>query len=66
MPSALDHLLRQMMAKRPGERPATAARVANKLEAIAMPEWDRCSVESWWARFAGAAGGHDDAGVPTR
>lgn len=49
IPAAMDDLVLACLAKRPGDRPATAADVARRLEAIYGPDaWDQERAQAWW------------------
>jgi serine/threonine-protein kinase len=58
VPHALDEVILRCLAKRPGDRPATADALAAELQAV-RPDvpWTPNDAAQWWERRAHAAGG---------
>ncbi len=49
IPASLEALILQCLAKAPGERPASAERLAHQLQALPdVPAWDRSAAREWW------------------
>jgi serine/threonine-protein kinase len=48
LPTALEDLLLQCLAKSPADRPANAAEFRDLLEKCALPSWDQATAQSWW------------------
>jgi eukaryotic-like serine/threonine-protein kinase len=52
VPPALERLVFDLLAKRPGERPATAQEVALRLAAVGVEPWTEAQAASWWKERA--------------
>jgi eukaryotic-like serine/threonine-protein kinase len=49
VPAGLERLVLACLAKRPAERPASAARLLDALDALDdVPAWNQAAAESWW------------------
>ena len=51
VPAALDELVLACLAKRPSDRPASAAAVARALDAIQIEPWSAEQATEWWALY---------------
>ncbi len=55
VPDALAQIIMHCLAKRPNERPASAAALADALRAIEpLGDWDEARATAWWKSFATA------------
>jgi serine/threonine protein kinase len=50
VPPALEEVVMACLAKKPEERPASAAALADMLRACSLPEWTRADARAWWER----------------
>jgi hypothetical protein len=52
VPPALDQLVLALLAKRPEDRPESAAEVARSLAAIEVEPWGEEQAAQWWSSIA--------------
>jgi serine/threonine-protein kinase len=52
IPPALDRLVLALLAKRPDDRPASAAELDRALAAIEIEPWNEEQAAAWWSRLA--------------
>jgi serine/threonine-protein kinase len=50
IPPDLERLVLDLLEKKPGDRPPSAAIVAERLEQCALPRWSRADAADWWQR----------------
>jgi len=50
LPAGLDELVLECLAKDPGQRPTSAARLAHALAALGLAEWTEAEAQDWWGR----------------
>jgi hypothetical protein len=48
VPPALEEVVMACLAKKPDDRPVSAAALADMLRASALPEWTRADARAWW------------------
>jgi eukaryotic-like serine/threonine-protein kinase len=54
VPAALDHLVLACLAKRPADRPQSAAAVAGALDAMQVGSWSSEEATAWWSQLDSA------------
>ena len=50
IPPALERVVMACLAKKPDDRPASAAVLADMIRGCALPEWTRADARAWWDR----------------
>jgi serine/threonine protein kinase len=64
VPAALDHLILACLAKRPEDRPQSAAAVARALDAVRVEPWGAEEATAWWSIHASRDSALDSAEAP--
>jgi eukaryotic-like serine/threonine-protein kinase len=55
LPAELERLLLACLAKKPGDRPASASELSDGLVAIALAPWTQAEAAEWWAAREGSS-----------